>query len=322
MRTLDLERWRAFDAAHPAPTFFARPAWALALERSASHYAAEALMTGRARTPTTLLPVMRVRERSFPWVRFVAHPMGGYTAVLREDGAVADEAQTQAALCELWDTCDHAEIVLWPFSGCAQTGRSLVRQRTTHAIDLAEGAEAALSRFKGVTRRMVGQAERRGLRCGIERGPQAIDTYYAMLHEEAVGRWGLSAPSISRRLLEAVVHFGGDDVEIWIARYNGEAVAGGVVLYGSSESFFWSAAMRHQFSALRPSNALNARLIRAAADRGLRWYNLGSSEEIPGVIRFKESLGAVPFAYAFVEYDSSRYRLYGKVRGAVRALTG
>jgi len=74
---------------------------------------------------------------------------------------------------------------------------------------------------------------------------------------ESAQRWGREAPPISRALLEAVLHFGAKDAELWIARFEGEAIAGGIVLYGSQELFFWTAALRTDFGALRPSNALN-----------------------------------------------------------------
>jgi hypothetical protein len=73
--------------------------------------------------------------------------------------------------------------------------------------------------------------------------------------------------------------------------------------------------MRADFAAARPSNALNVALIRAAAERKVRWYNLGSSEGLPGVQRFKEGVGAVTLAYTTWRRDSALFGLYRRLRG-------
>jgi hypothetical protein len=114
--------------------------------------------------------------------------------------------------------------------------------------------------------------------------------------------------------------FGRGLAELWFAFHDDERVAGGLVLYGSEELFFWSASTRPEFGSLRPSNALNVALIRAASDRGLRWYNLGSSEGLPGVKRFKRSLGASTHVYRTYELESKRYAAFHRIRRTLRGV--
>jgi lipid II:glycine glycyltransferase (peptidoglycan interpeptide bridge formation enzyme) len=106
-------------------------------------------------------------------------------------------------------------------------------------------------------------------------------------------------------------------VYVGVAGADGGALGGGVVFYGASEFFFWSAAMLAEFGRLRPSNALNFALMRAAADRGMSWYNLGSSEGLPGVARFKSDLGAQGVEYRDVALARARFKLYRTVRRAI-----
>jgi hypothetical protein len=168
---------------------------------------------------------------------------------------------------------------------------------------------------------MAGQAERRGVECAASTENDAVDAYYGLL-EASAKRWGLERPSVPKRFFTALVENGGRDVEIWFARAEGKRIGGGVVFYGSSEFFFWSAAMLAEYGRLRPSNALNFALIRAACDRGMTWYNLGLSEGLPGVARFKDNLGATDVPYSEIILERAHFKLYVNVRRALSAGVG
>jgi hypothetical protein len=308
---LTQKEWRAFDACHPAPTYFARPGWAMALESSFEGLSAEPKLF-RLSEGEALFPLMRSGRR---FVSVEAMPLGTYTMPLSPDGEPADPALAEAIVHRIIERSSaDFSCTLWPMGGYGSVNGC---ERTLHqasVIDLRDGAEAALARFKGVARRMAGQAMRKGVVCAPE--PDAVGLYYSLL-EESAKRWGKEAPHLPRRLFESLVAFGGNDVEIWIARYKGEAIAGGIMLYGSREAFFWSAAMRAKYADLRPSNLLNVEMIKTAVERGMQWYNLGASEGLDGVARFKESLGAESVDYATLSWKSSLYRNYQKIRSAL-----
>lgn len=317
---VSLDDWLALDRAHQAPTFFARPAWARAIERVYPALEPALLRIHARGAPPVLVPLMQTRGRSFGLRNFTGFPLGGYTCLLHEDGTLAGAAAADAALAELAGFAHSASIVPWPLGPIpsAATGT----QHETAVVDLSDGIEAALARVDGCFRRMAGQAERRGVTCAPESGAQAIDTYYELLCESAK-RWGIPEPVERRTLIEALVRYGGDDVEIWFARAEQRAIAGGVVFYGGEEFFFWSAAMLGEFGRLRPSNALNFALLHAAAQRGMRWYNLGSSEGLPGVARFKKDLGARDVLYRKIELARPSARVARTLRNALaRRLTG
>jgi CelD/BcsL family acetyltransferase involved in cellulose biosynthesis len=311
---IDIADWLRFDAAHPAPTFFARPAWALAI---AEVYRGmqPALLRIRARgCEPVLVPLMESRDPSFPLRHFTAFPLGGYTCFLHEDGTLAQGQALNAALHELSRFAHSAVLIPWPLGPApAHAG---AREHLTAVVDLSDGIENALTRVDGCFRRMAGQAARRGVTCAPAYGAEAVDTYYALLRESAK-RWGIPEPVERRKLIEALVRHGGDDVEIWFARAEGQAIAGGVVFYGGQEFFFWSAAMLGEFGRLRPSNALNFALLHAAAQRGMQWYNLGSSEGLPGVARFKKDLGARDVPYREIDLARLSVRVARTVRNAL-----
>lgn len=313
---LSLDEWRAFDAAHPAPTFFARPGWALALADVYPALTPSLLRIRTGRREPVLVPVMAASGGKLGLRRLNAFPLGGYTCFMRENGELAPAEDAQHALDELRRFAHAGTLIPWPL-GPVPSYKSAAPHETA-VVDLSGGIEKALANVDGTFRRMAGQAARRGVVCEPSSEPDAVDGYYELLSESAK-RWGIPQPTERRALIEALVRHGGRDVEIWFARAEGRRIAGGVVFYGSSEFFFWSAAMLAEFGRLRPSNALNFALLNAAAARGMQWYNLGSSEGLPGVARFKRDLGATDVSYAELHFASMPLTVFRQVRQAFSA---
>lgn len=311
---LSLAEWQAFDRAHPAPTFFAKPAWAMAIAELYPWYAPVLLRIESRGNAPIVLPIMEHSGPRFRASSFVGFPLGGYTCFRHEDGSAASQSEATAALAQLERFAHSSTIVPWPLAPAPSMGTQT--PHLTAVVDLSEGLEAALSRVDGTFRRMAGQAARRGVVCAPASGSEAVDVYYSLLCESAK-RWGISEPVERRNLIEALVRYGGNDVEIWFAQAEGIAIAGGVVFYGAEEFFFWSAAMLAEFGRLRPSNALNFALLHAAAQRNMRWYNLGSSEGLPGVARFKKDLGASDVPYCEIEIARMPVRVARTVRKAL-----
>ncbi len=317
---LQISDWLSFDRDYPAPTFFARPAWALALAQARSALVPAPLRV-RIDGRWFILPALRKTGGRLPFKQYEAFPLGGYTCALDENGNVADAATTTRVVCEAARFVDQLRIVVWPLATITRPDGFTGTTHETAVIDCSEGLDSVLAGIRGVTRRMAGQAQRRGVSCGRATDASAVDDYYALLDQAAQG-WGLKEPPISKRLLEAVVERGGDDVEIWFAEVDGKRIGGGVVFYGSEELFFWSAAMRREFSEYRPSNALNIALLNAACERGVHWYNLGASEGLPGVERFKRDLGARSITYEALTVSNRGFALYERLRNELKRRMG
>lgn len=315
---LGINAWRAFDRRYPAPTFFARPAWALAQERAFPHLRAHPMNVSLRSGKRLILPFVIAAGGRLRWRELVGMPLGGYTCAMRDDGSLATAAEFSEALGIVRRECDIVQCTPWPMGPAPVARGAGQRSYETSVIDLAAGVDAALAGLTGPSRRMAGQSERRGVDCARSQSAMAASTYYEMLRAASEHR-GSGAPHFPKPLLEALLHLGGDDVQLWFAEHLGHPVAGGIVLYGSQELFFWSAAMRSEYARLRPSNALNVALIRSACERGVRWYNLGASEGLPGVERFKRGLGASSLAYKTLRFERASYALYSWVRSPLRA---
>ena len=311
---ISLEEWQRFDRAHPAPTFFARPPWAASLAETYENMEPAPLRIRAGSDPALILPLIRMSGGMLRWREFRGFPQGGYTCFLREDGQPASQLECERALKELTGFADCATIVPWPLGDAPRLFESHAHE--TSVVDLSKGIDAALAGVAGIFRRMAGQAERRGVACAPSSDPDAVDVYYELL-EASARRWGLERPTIPKALIGALVRNGGPDVEVWLARAEGRVIGGGVVFYGASEFFFWSAAMLSEYGRLRPSNALNFALMRAAAARGMAWYNLGSSEGLPGVAKFKDNLGALEIPYRELRFEGRPFKIYSGVRRVI-----
>ncbi len=312
--------WRRFDERFPAPTFTARPAWSAAWCDAFPQYQPAPLRCRLSDGARVIVPALCARTSLLRLRAGEALPWNESIVIQNEEnGALAQAAQAACALAHVARReYDSFRVTLWP--QCDQAGVDLGGERhadETSIIDLSDGADAAIARMDGRSRRMAGQAVRRGVRPYKADAAGAVDAYYGILLQSAQ-RWGLNEPTIPKNLIEAVVRHGGSDVEIWLADCDGVAAAGGVVLFGSQEMYFWSAAMRAEYANARPSNALNVALLHAAANRGTRWYNMGSSSGLEGVQQFKDRLGAVRVPYVTQVIERRTFAAYRAIAARLR----
>lgn len=306
-RPLDVSEWVELDRRAPAPTFFARPAWAIAIERAFPRLIAHPLACRLDDGTDAFVPLTRVHGR-LRWTLYHGMPFDGYTAVGTAQGPLDDEraAQVFSALFLVGD-----EVILnpWPMGRYELRGANIHIPTETSALDLGGTLAGAQAAIASKSRRMAGQATRKGAVCHIETGSEAVNTYYRLLCEAATERWGRAVPTISFDFFNEVVATGGEAVEIWIVRYQGEPVSGGVALYGSKEVSLWTTATKPGLEIVRPHNLLHATIMEHAGSRGIQWYNLSSSSGLEGVLRFKRALGAELFNYEITGRRRLRYQL-------------
>ncbi len=306
---LSTEEWLALDRTAQAPTFFARPAWALAIHQTFPNLTPWPLRCQLDGGTAAFVPLMRVLGGRLGWKIFHGMPFDGYTAVLTPSGSVLPAAAATKVIEDVALLGDEVLLNLWPFEAPPVPKADVRIAAETSAMDISGGGEAALSRVAPKSRRMAGQAQRKGATCSIEPWTQALPLYYDLLEEAATQRWHRAAPTIREDFLREVCAQGGADVEMWVVRYEGAPVAGGVALYGSQEVSLWTTASKPGMEILRPHNLLHATIIEHAARRGVRWYNLNSSSNLEGVLRFKRALGATTMPYEIVGHRGTRFRI-------------
>jgi len=257
---------------------------------------------------------MRGQGGRLRWKTLHGMPFGGYTAALSESAQLLEATVAAQVLENLLLEGDEVLLNLWPIANLRLREAHVQNLEEVSAIDISGGVDQALSRIGSKSRRMAGQARRRGVSCAIETGPTAVDIYYDLLQEASRERWHLPEPRLSRELVHEVCSSDRSSVELWIARFDGAPIAGGIALYGGEEVLLWTTAMRSGVGALRPHNILHTDIIGHAAARGIHWYNLASSANLSGVLKFKRELGATPFFYQIAARQSPPLRAVSVIK--------
>ena len=180
----------------------------------------------------------------------------------------------------------------------------------THILPLSQDAEAVWNSMGGKTRNQCRKANQSGVIVELENSSDAFCKYYNM-YVESARRWGRRSPPYPWSLfanLQRRADMG--RIKLWLAKINGEPVAGALCFYGTTEVIWWSGAMFAQYSKVCPNNALQRAIIEHACQRGYRSYNMGGSGDLEGVRRFKEGFGAKRLDYQVYERERTIYRAY------------
>jgi hypothetical protein len=147
---------------------------------------------------------------------------------------------------------------------------------------------------------------RKSMKCElyITREKQEDDvTAYHELYLGSFARW----KSPPKRLLP-VEHFRRllalPHSDLYLARQNGRAVAGMIVLNCPTYSFYYCGAMDKDAARTNPTYLLMDRVIAESIGRKQRFVNMGGSNQLAAVEAFKENFGAIRRAYDVLYTDT------------------
>jgi len=150
------------------------------------------------------------------------------------------------------------------------------------------------SAYEYKIRKNLKRAKNSGLKI-ISGNDENIMSDYYRLYILSSKRWGQSRPKYSldffHKFLKAPYF------EVKIVLYENVPVAGLVILKFESQTFCWFGAMNKEYSNLRSNDFLYDNVIHEAIDTKIPIVNFGSSGNLEGVRKFKESLGAEEIKY-------------------------
>lgn len=291
------DAWQKWLDLLPAYSFFQTPCWARILTDSGLEKESGAWLFQYGQREA-LLPFTG-SQNLFGWKGYKSMPFGTYGGILvnKESAVGRGEDFAGALIQDLRRVSRFVHWVITPgyFSHLELPGIEI--SNTTHCIDLHGGAQTVWKGFPCSTRNFVRQAERAHVEVQFDNSVNAFYDYYEML-ENSAKRWGKTTPGKPWKLFQAISERATPDmVRLWLARVDKNLVAGALCVYGRGEVFYWSGAMYKELARTRANNLLHWWIIRDAIERGYTWYNMGASDGLPGVRRFKEGFGAVPVRY-------------------------
>lgn len=287
--------WKNVLARLESHSFFATYTWAQMLAAGLG-YTSQGFVL-RSENFQVLMPLMRRTRFGFYELRSM--PYGTYGGALIAGECLPREQQAAAQECIQYLRRDPRFLHLWcvpgPYPHLPLPGFEFSFE--THKIDLGQGVDLIWKQFDPDARNQVRQAERAQVEVSFDNSPAAFDAYYDMLLATAQ-RWGKKSPGKPRTLFHSIAQYASEDsTRLWLAQVNGELAAGALCFYGKGEVFYWSGAMNQDLARARPNNLLQWVILQDAVARGYRVYNMGASDGLPGVRKFKEGFGAKPVKY-------------------------
>ena len=239
---------------------------------------------------------------------FESMPMGGYGGWHR---ANAFEAADELRLWEAWlSRCPWWVVRLTSAPGRQSSipasrapavlpgpwrHRLAPRELTTHVLSLIGDDEALLARARRHARGDLRAVDRSNAYAVQRACPDAL-TEFCRLFREGSQQWKQPPSQLMPDAFFRALDDGGL-ADVWIARREGHAVGAALFLKGRTEVFFQASGTRREPARVSAIDAIMWTAMRHYRDAGFLSLNLGASEGLESVRRFKEKLGAVPSDY-------------------------
>jgi len=282
-----LPRWATYVERKAATSLSRHPGWLAVLRRGLKHepYCVEAVAGSET---LGLLPLALVRSLLFG--RFlVGLPYLNTGGVLADDEGIARRLIDRAV--ELADSLDvrylelrHEKPIAHPALGHSLTSKVHMR------LALPDSSERLWKGFESKIRNHVRKGEKVGLAIAWG-GAELLDEFYDVF---ARNMRDLGTPVFSRRLFESILAQFPDRAELCVARYQGLAVAAGLVLHGPTVTELPSASSLRTYSFTNANSLMHWHLLQRAIKRGQRVFDFGRSSLQSGTFVFKRQWGAEP----------------------------
>lgn len=183
------------------------------------------------------------------------------------------------------------------------------REHATHVLELAS-PEALRAGFSRGCRARGNKARRAGVTTECYAGPDAAPLFYG-LYLDSIRRWGEKLTWIRPfRFFEALLAVGPPHVVLHLARYQERPAAVMLVCAWGDGAHYLAGAADSSLMEHAPSNLLMEETAAYWLSQGKRYLDLGSSNGLEGVARFKESFGASPLPFAESRRQDRLGRLY------------
>lgn len=164
---------------------------------------------------------------------------------------------------------------------------------TTDILELNSEVETIFKKFRTNCRNAVNQAIQKKVSVRMAENESDWKKYYR-IYQDTVNRWGSKALHIyTYDLFQLLFRASRDNVNLWLARYNGRDIAGLVTLGAHSHVYVWHSAIMREYLSTRAVNLLYYKVIDYAIENSYKWFDFGPSGGLTGVKKFKKSFGTV-----------------------------
>ncbi len=287
--------WNEWFSRCGFPSISLHPAWMKVLEKSMGHepYCLEAERDGQV---CGLLPLVLVKS----WIfgrHLVGLPYLNTGGVLGADAEAASQLLDRAA--QLADQLNvkhlqlrHEEALRHPRLG--QTVSTKLHMR----LALPASVDELWDSLKAKVRNQIRNAERKGVsvRWG---GSELLPAFYEVFSENMRD---LGTPVYPVGLFRTIFEQFPGQVEICLADFEGQTIAGAFLLQGPGVSEVPSASSLRKFNSTNANMLMYWHQLKRAVELGKDVFDFGRSTEDSATYRFKKQWGAEPSASAWQYY--------------------
>lgn len=162
-----------------------------------------------------------------------------------------------------------------------------------HVLDLSGGFDEVYRHcFQGYVRNQARKAQKSGVEVNTTSDEVGVMTYFN-LYTKSLRRWGEKVTwEHPCDYYIKMVKVGLPSVELRLAELDSKVIAGAICCFWGRVAHMRATAFDYEYRQLRPNTLLYQEFIRTACERGYRYFDLGTSAGLEGVIKFKESFGA------------------------------
>lgn len=257
-----------------------------------------------------LLPL--VRHSPFPGL----HVDSDYPRGYGQGGLLADGGLRPNDVCIVVDDLRGSSSVSTSINGHHHTaqywkvgcGNGVVEiRRRVEVVDLRDGFDKLWRKgFAGGVRRNIAKAERAGVRIERDTTGRLLPAFYEIYLAWAAERSARSAlpPRLallsarhreSYRKLSSVVDQLAGRCRVWVAWFEDRPVACSISMVHGQHALGWRGySIRSVAGPVAANTAVSVAEIKDAAESGCHYFDLGQSSDLPGLLTFKKSLGALP----------------------------
>jgi CelD/BcsL family acetyltransferase involved in cellulose biosynthesis len=173
----------------------------------------------------------------------------------------------------------------------------------THSLRLDRNDDNVFRNFKSSTRRNIRKSGREDVRVTIDHTRESIDEFYRL---NCLTRKKHGLPPQPQRFFQKFFDhiISARQAFVALAKYAGQAVAGGVYLQYREQGIYKYGASDTRFQHLRPNNLVMWEAIKWFCCNGYTRFNFGRTEPgNEGLLQFKRGWGVSESVLAYFKYD-------------------
>lgn len=277
--------WRRFLDSCSDATLYHTPEWKIFLEKTFDYRPHYLFATDESGQLTGMLPLFEVKSRltgnrlcSVPFAHYCG-PIGDVEAVhALLDRTLSSFDPSETSFIEVRDEVNHDKF-------------ELCNSFSTFILDLSIGPDGIWTNLESNVRRGVRKSQKLGVEVSVTQNTEDLKSFFEL---NCITKRNIGVPAHPWRFFRNLFEYLGDYEQLFLAKYQGEIIGGGIREYYGSTVLAGYAASNPVYAKCNPFNAINWASIVDACQKGYTSYDLGRvSYDNEGLQFFKRRWGTI-----------------------------